>query len=165
MAAITGTTCTVPNIGSASLQGDARFAIEVLRRMGCSVEQSETSTTVTGPPVGELVPIPHVDMEPMTDAFLTACVLAAVAKPGKQGATTRITGIANQRQKECNRIKAMYDELAKFGITCRELDDGIEVDGRGMDIQQASGQNLRRRPRTRLPGIYLYLSADAWASQ
>jgi len=138
MAAITGTTCTVPNIGSASLQGDARFAIDVLRPMGCSVEQSETSTTVTGPPVGELVPIPHVDMEPMTDAFLTACVLAAVAKPGKQGATTRITGIANQRQKECNRIKAMYDELAKFGITCRELEDGIEVDGRGMEIQQAS---------------------------
>lgn len=138
MAAITGTTCTVPNIGSASLQGDARFAVDVLKPMGCSVEQTETSTTVTGPPMGELAPIPEVDMEPMTDAFLTACVLAAVAKPGKQGATTRITGIANQRQKECNRIKAMYDELAKFGVTCRELEDGIEVDGRGMDIQQAN---------------------------
>ncbi|KAM0718731.1 hypothetical protein Q7P37_005802 [Cladosporium fusiforme] len=138
MAAITGTTCTVPNIGSASLQGDARFAVDVLKPMGCTVQQSETSTTVTGPPMGELIPLPEVDMEPMTDAFLTACVLAAVAKPNAQGATTRITGIANQRQKECNRIKAMYDELAKFGVTCRELDDGIEVDGRGLDIQQAN---------------------------
>ena len=110
MAAITGTTCTVPNIGSASLQGDARFAVDVLKPMGCAVKQTETSTTVTGPPIGELIPLPEVDMEPMTDAFLTACVLAAVAKPNEKGATTRITGIANQRQKECNRIKAMYDE-------------------------------------------------------
>ncbi|KAF1349958.1 pentafunctional polypeptide [Delphinella strobiligena] len=139
MAAISGTTCTVPNIGSSSLQGDARFAIEVLRPMGCKVEQTETSTTVTGPPPRQLKPLPHVDMEPMTDAFLTASVLAAVAKPNENGATTQITGIANQRVKECNRIKAMKDELAKFGVTCRELEDGIEIDGRGFDLQEAKG--------------------------
>lgn len=129
IAAITGTTCTVPNIGSASLQGDARFATEVLRPMGCRVEQTETSTTVTGPPKGSLIPIHEIDMEPMTDAFLTASILAAVAQDGKTTSTTRIVGIANQRVKECNRIKAMKDELAKFGVTCRELPDGIEVDG------------------------------------
>ena len=139
LAAITGTTCMVPNIGSASLQGDARFAVDVLRPMGCTVEQTETSTTVTGPSMWELAPLPEVDMEPMTDAFLTASVLAAVAKPGKHGATTRIVGIANQRQKECNRIKAMHDELAKFGVVCRELDDGIEIDGRGHEIKEAKG--------------------------
>ncbi|KAL2265610.1 hypothetical protein VTJ83DRAFT_6710 [Remersonia thermophila] len=125
VAAITGTTCTIPNIGSASLQGDARFAVEVLRPMGCTVEQTETSTTVTGPPVGSLKAIPHVDMEPMTDAFLTASALAAVAS-----GTTQITGIANQRVKECNRILAMKDQLAKFGVHCNELEDGIEVTGR-----------------------------------
>ncbi|KAL8965450.1 MAG: hypothetical protein Q9197_006506, partial [Variospora fuerteventurae] len=133
IAAITGTTCTVPNIGSSSLQGDARFAVEVLRPMGCKVEQTETSTTVTGPSKGTLKAINEVDMEPMTDAFLTASVLAAVAQNGGDGkttATTRIIGIANQRVKECNRIKAMKDELAKFGVTCRELPDGIEIDGR-----------------------------------
>ncbi|KAJ2360621.1 hypothetical protein H4S01_005650, partial [Coemansia sp. RSA 2610] len=53
-AAITGSTCTVPNIGSASLQGDARFAVDVLRPMGCTVKQTATSTTVTGPPRGQL---------------------------------------------------------------------------------------------------------------
>ncbi|KAL2170036.1 hypothetical protein VTG60DRAFT_5376 [Thermothelomyces hinnuleus] len=125
VAAITGTTCTIPNIGSASLQGDARFAVEVLRPMGCTVEQTETSTTVTGPPIGTLKAIEHVDMEPMTDAFLTASVLAAVAS-----GTTQITGIANQRVKECNRIAAMKDQLAKFGIHCNELEDGIEVTGK-----------------------------------
>ncbi|KAF1983242.1 Pentafunctional AroM protein [Aulographum hederae CBS 113979] len=134
IAAITGTTCTVPNIGSKSLQGDAKFAVDVLKPMGCTVKQTDTSTTVTGPPQGGLQPIPEVDMEPMTDAFLTASVLAAVASPNATGATTRITGIANQRVKECNRIQAMEDELAKFGVTCRQLDDGIEVDGRGLDL-------------------------------
>ncbi|KAI7160263.1 Pentafunctional AROM [Hortaea werneckii] len=131
IAAITGTRCTVPNIGSASLQGDARFAIDVLKPMGCHVEQTETSTSVTGPAKGQLQAI-DVDMEPMTDAFLTASVLAAAAgKPNAKGSTTtRITGIANQRQKECNRIQAMRVELAKFGVTCRELDDGIEIDGK-----------------------------------
>ncbi|KAH6847994.1 EPSP synthase-domain-containing protein [Chaetomium sp. MPI-CAGE-AT-0009] len=125
VAAITGTTCTIPNIGSTSLQGDARFAVEVLRPMGCTVEQTDTSTTVTGPPLGTLKAIEHVDMEPMTDAFLTASVLAAVAS-----GTTQITGIANQRVKECNRIAAMKDQLAKFGVVCNELEDGIEVTGK-----------------------------------
>lgn len=124
VAAITGTTCTVPNIGAKSLQGDSRFAVDVLRAMGAKVEQTDYATTVTGPPVGQLKAIPHVDMEPMTDAFLTASVLAAVAD-----GTTQITGIANQRVKECNRIAAMKDQLAKFGVHCRELDDGIEITG------------------------------------
>jgi pentafunctional AROM polypeptide len=140
VAAITGTTCTVPNIGSESLQGDARFAVEVLRPMGCDVQQTGTSTTVTGPAVGSLKAI-DVDMEPMTDAFLTASVLAAVAS-GK----TRITGIANQRVKECNRIAAMRIQLAKFGVHCDELDDGIEVTGRPI-------QDLAEPPAA---GIYCY---------
>jgi pentafunctional AROM polypeptide len=130
VAAITGTTCTIPNIGSASLQGDARFAVEVLKPMGCTVKQTEYTTTVTGPAIGGLKPLKEVNMEPMTDAFLTASVLAAVATGGIISSnTTRIVGIANQRVKECNRILAMKDELAKFGVTCRELDDGIEIDG------------------------------------
>lgn len=129
IAAITGTTCTVPNIGSKSLQGDSRFAIDVLRPMGCTVEQTDTSTTVAGAPNGTLKPLPNVDMEPMTDAFLTASVLAAVAQGENSNHTTRIYGIANQRVKECNRIKAMKDELAKFGVVCREHDDGLEIDG------------------------------------
>lgn len=136
IAAITGTTCTVPNIGSKSLQGDARFAVDVLRPMGCAVEQTDYSTTVTGPAPGQLQALPQVDMEPMTDAFLTASVLAAVAS-----GTTQITGIANQRVKECNRIAAMKDQLAKFAVQCNELEDGIQIVGRPIpDLQKPSSQ-------------------------
>ncbi|ODV91843.1 hypothetical protein CANCADRAFT_76748 [Tortispora caseinolytica NRRL Y-17796] len=124
MAAITGTTCEVPSIGYSSLQGDAKFAVDVLKPMGCTVIQTENSTKVTGPPVGTLKPLPSIDMEPMTDAFLTACVLAAVA-PG----VTSIYGIANQHVKECDRIAAMCVELAKLGVKCVNKPDGIDIHG------------------------------------
>jgi pentafunctional AROM polypeptide len=126
IAAITGTTCTISNIGSSSLQGDAGFAKGVLEPMGCTVVQTDTETTVTGPPIGQLKALGDVDMETMTDAFLTASVLAAVAsQPASKERVsigtgvdarpaTRIYGIANQRVKECNRIKAMIDELGKW---------------------------------------------------
>ena len=135
IAAISGSTCTVPNVGSESLQGDAQFAVKVLAPMGCVVSQTETSTTVTGPSPGTLKPIEQVDMTTMTDAFLTASVLAAVAQSVTNNPTTRITGIANQQKKECERITAMKDQLAGFGVTCRlwplgsQVPDGIEVDG------------------------------------
>lgn len=134
VAAITGTTCTIMNIGSSSLQGDARFAKEVLEPMGCKVVQTETETTVTGPPVGQLKALGTVDMEPMTDAFLTASVLAAVATgaplkgrelaDGSRPTTTRIIGIANQRVKECNRIQAMIDQL---GESCSPLSNVVHL--------------------------------------
>ncbi len=121
IAAITGSTCTISNIGSSSLQGDARFAKEVLEPMGCKVTQTATETTVQGPPKGQLKALGLIDMEPMTDAFLTASVVAAVAASapakerelddGSRPTTTRIIGIANQRVKECNRIRAMIDQL------------------------------------------------------
>ncbi|TRM59087.1 EPSP synthase-domain-containing protein [Schizophyllum amplum] len=137
LAAIAGGRCTVEAIGTRSLQGDAGFATGVLKGLGCEVSQTERETTVVG--VGAWTKAGgekgmtawggaeerELDMETMTDAFLTATVLAAVSK-----GTTRIIGIANQRVKECNRIKAMVDELAKFGVECSELPTGIVIHGR-----------------------------------
>lgn len=158
VAAVTGTTCTIPNIGSASLQGDARFAVEVLRPMGCEVRQTATSTTVTGPSIGSLKPLPHVDMETMTDAFLTATALAAIA-PGK----TQITGIANQRVKECNRIAAMREQLDKFGITCLELEDGIEILGKPLQELQTPSKTIHCYEDHRVAMSFSVLSVAASA--
>ena len=135
IAALSGTTCTIPNIGSESLQGDAQFAVRILKPMGCTVHQTTGSTTVTGPPIGSLKPIEQIDMTTMTDAFLTASVLAATARGFDGKITSRITGIANQQKKECERITAMRDQLANFGVSCRlwpanvSVPDGIEIDG------------------------------------
>ncbi len=140
LAAINGITCVVPNIGYGSLQGDAQFAVKVLKQMGCTVDQTESSTTVTGPPKGTLKPIPSIDMETMTDAFLTASVLAAVAQDSTGKSTTKITGIKNQHKKECDRIEAMEKELAKFGVTCRGFEDGIEIDGMNLaELREPTG--------------------------
>ncbi|KAG0144655.1 hypothetical protein CROQUDRAFT_46993 [Cronartium quercuum f. sp. fusiforme G11] len=132
IAALNGLTITLDNIGSASLQGDAQFATKVLEPMGCRVEQTPTTTTLVGPPSpDQLHQLGTIDMETMTDAFLTACVVLGVAGPAPDGArSTKILGIANQRVKECNRIAAMVAELEKLGIRAEELPDGIEVYGR-----------------------------------
>ena len=94
--------------------------------MGCIVVQTETSTTVTGPK--SLKPIGEIDMESMTDAFMTAAVLAAVANKDGE-CITKINGIANQRVKECNRIEAMITEFKKLGIEASELTDGLQIHG------------------------------------
>ncbi|CAG8543766.1 7219_t:CDS:2, partial [Ambispora gerdemannii] len=145
IAAITGTTCTITNIGSNSLQGDSEFAVKVLVTMGCKVSQTSISTTVQGPPLGTLQSLPEIDMESMTDAFLTASVLAAVAtKNTKTGDNiTRIVGVANQRLKECNRIAAMVHELSKFGIEAFELPDGLEIHGKPIQSLKAPIEGVK----------------------
>ena len=56
-------------------------------------------------------------------------MLAAVAQGHDRKSTTHIIGIKNQHKKECDRIEAMEKQLAKFGVTCRGSEDGIEIDG------------------------------------
>ncbi|KTW30439.1 pentafunctional AROM polypeptide [Pneumocystis jirovecii RU7] len=132
IAAITGESCTISNIGSISLQGDSKFAKDVLKPMGCEVIQSDTTTYIKGPEQGKLKSLESINMELMTDAFLTTTILASVAYKESKPCITKITGISNQRLKECNRIKAMVIELAKFGIEAGELPDGIYV--KSLDI-------------------------------
>eukprot|EP01123_Difflugia_compressa_P012592 TRINITY_DN5443_c0_g1_i1.p1 TRINITY_DN5443_c0_g1~~TRINITY_DN5443_c0_g1_i1.p1 ORF type:complete len:691 (-),score=153.83 TRINITY_DN5443_c0_g1_i1:72-2060(-) len=135
IAAITGGKITVKNVGSKSIQSDSKF-YTVLKSMGCQVEQTETDTTVQGPPGGLLQAV-EVDMSTLTDCFMTIAAIAAVA----QG-TTKITNIANQRVKECNRIAAMVKELGKCGIKASELPDGIQVEGVGSNVASLHGAHI-----------------------
>ncbi|RKP13395.1 EPSP synthase-domain-containing protein [Piptocephalis cylindrospora] len=145
-AAVTGRTVRVSNVGATSLQGDAQFGPDVLGPMGCHVEQGPNWTQVQGPIPRTLggpglhphTAQPALDMEPMTDAFLTASVVAALAgSPNSPRAITRIRGIANQRVKECDRIGAMNQELGKFGIRVEEDADGLDIWGVGGTQAQA----------------------------
>ena len=126
MAAISGGRVTVQGVGSDSLQGDADFCL-VLEKLGAKVERTGNSTTVTGPPPTALRET-EVDMASTTDCFMTACAVMASAPKGQ---VHRITNIANQRVKECDRIAAMVTELGKCGVTCRELPTGIEIEAAG----------------------------------
>ena len=73
MAALTHGSVTVNGVGSASLQGDAKFCF-ALEKMGCTVEQTETSTRVELPLSQTLTPV-DLDMGDITDTFMTAAVV------------------------------------------------------------------------------------------
>ena len=69
---------TCEAIGSDSCQGDAAFHT-LCEAVGCTVSQSAGETRVRGPPAGQRLRPFTLDMESMTDAFMTAAALAAVA--------------------------------------------------------------------------------------
>jgi pentafunctional AROM polypeptide len=123
-AVIAGVPVTIDGVGSASMQGDAGFPA-LLGLMGASVVQGAESTTIRAA-AGGLRGI-DVNMANQTDCFMTLAVVAALAK-----GVTQITGIGNQRVKECDRIAAMVCELGKAGIEAWELSDGIAVRGTGL---------------------------------
>ena len=89
------------------LQGDIRF-LDVLEAMGCSVSDEPDGVVVAGPgtPAGLTV-----DMSDISDTFMT---LAAVAPFASSPVT--ITGIANVRLKESDRIAAMESNLRRLGV-------------------------------------------------
>jgi 3-phosphoshikimate 1-carboxyvinyltransferase len=105
---------------------------EVLRAMGARLRVTRRRE-VCGEPVADLTVassrLRGVDVAPalvprMIDEFP---ILAAVALFAK--GTTRITGAAELRVKESDRIRTMAAELAKLGGEVRELPDGLEIAG------------------------------------
>jgi 3-phosphoshikimate 1-carboxyvinyltransferase len=117
-AAITGGRMTVPGLGKNSLQGDLGF-VRVLEQMGCTVQMTDTETTVIGN--GNLRGI-EVDMSQISD---TAQTLAAVAVFAD--APTRVTGIGFIRAKETDRVGAVVRELQRLGIQAIEEPDGFII--------------------------------------
>jgi 3-phosphoshikimate 1-carboxyvinyltransferase len=118
-AAICGGRVTVDGLGSASLQGDVRFA-HVLGRMGARVDMAERSTTVTMN--GPLRGLGDVDLSELPDTAQTLAVVAAFAdRP------TRVRGVGFIRGHETDRIAAVVTELRRCGIDADEQDDGFVV--------------------------------------
>jgi 3-phosphoshikimate 1-carboxyvinyltransferase len=117
-AAVAGGTVTVRGLGSASLQGDVRFA-QVLAGMGARVSHTTDSLTVT---VEDTLSGVDVDMADISD---TAQTLAAVAVFADS--PTRVRGIGFIRRKETDRLAAIVTELRRAGIDATEDDDGFTV--------------------------------------
>lgn len=117
-AAIAGE-CTVVGAGSASVQGDVKFA-EVLEQMGAKVEWSENSIKVSQSESG-LVGV-DVDLNHIPDAAMTIATVALFAR-GK----TAIRNVYNWRVKETDRLAAMATELRKVGAEVVEGHDFIEI--------------------------------------
>jgi 3-phosphoshikimate 1-carboxyvinyltransferase len=119
--AVAGGQVCVEGLGTASLQGDVRF-VEVLERMGCTVERAADRLTVAGPGEGERLRGVEVDLNDMPDTAPALAVVALFAE-----STTTIRNVANLRVKETDRIAALARELAKLGATVDELPDGLRI--------------------------------------
>jgi 3-phosphoshikimate 1-carboxyvinyltransferase len=117
-AALLGGSVTVHGLGSSSLQGDIAF-VDVLARMGADVDQTDTSTTVTGTGVlrGGVFDFTHISD--------TAQTLAAIAPFADSPVS--VTGIGFIRGKETDRIKAVVTELQRADIQAKEKADGFVV--------------------------------------
>ncbi len=119
LAAIHGGEVHIPQLGAASLQGDARFH-EILATMGAKTQQDLDSTRLIG--TGRLTGA-ELDLTAMPDMTLTAAVVALFAK-----GRTSIRGVEVLRHHESDRIAAGAAELRKLGATVQEHDDGMTID-------------------------------------
>ncbi len=118
--AICGGTVKVENISRKSVQGDIAF-LDVLKQMGCEVEEANNSITVYGPQGSSIVGV-DVDMRDIPD---TAQTLAAIAPFASS--PTRIRGIASARVKETDRVHATCVELDRLGVRVEEHEDGMTI--------------------------------------
>jgi len=119
-ALVPGSSCTITNLGSESVQGDAEFC-DILGLMGCNVTQRLTSTTVAAPEQGQLYGV-DVRLHRMPDMAQTLAVIALFA----QGPTT-IRKVGNLRVKETDRLEALRNELTKLGATVKIKGDTIRI--------------------------------------
>ena len=118
--AICGGTVKVENISRKSVQGDIAF-LDVLKQIGCEVEEANNSITVYGPQGSSIVGV-DVDMRDIPD---TAQTLAAIAPFASS--PTRIRGIASARVKETDRVSATCTELKRLGVEVEEHEDGMTI--------------------------------------
>jgi len=121
LAALTGEPVTVAGLGTASLQGDARFA-DLLARMGCRVVRTADSVTVWREAGTELTGI-DVDMADVSDLVPTVAVVAACAST-----PSRLRGVGFIRAKESDRLGDLAAELAAAGVQVTELPDGLAIE-------------------------------------
>jgi len=105
---------------------------EILRAMGATVRILR-QREVCGEPVADIravagalrgIDVPPELVPQTIDEFPILAATALFAR-----GTTRITGAAELRVKESDRIRTMAVELARLGGRVRELPDGLEIEG------------------------------------
>ena len=114
-AALTGGYALVKNVRYTSMQGDMKF-LEVLKQLGCKVEEEHEGISVTGPANGEYN---GVDF---SDQTMTLAAIAPFAKT-----PTIIRNIEHIRLQESDRIEAIANELNSLCIDIKKGRDRIEI--------------------------------------
>ncbi|HEY1076179.1 MAG TPA: 3-phosphoshikimate 1-carboxyvinyltransferase [Fontimonas sp.] len=123
LGALAGGPVRVQGMGSASLQGDRRFA-EVMTAMGATVTQGEDWTEVrsAGLAGGFRPAAIDADFNHIPDAAMTVAVVALFAD-----GPSVLRNIGSWRVKETDRIAAMATELAKLGAEVEAGADFLRI--------------------------------------
>ena len=110
-----------------------RGLLDVLERMGASVgadpfeerDDREPASVLRGMP-SKLVgtSVEGAEVPAMIDEFPVLAILAARAE-----GVTRISGAAELRLKESDRIRVLAENLRAVGVRAEELSDGLEIEG------------------------------------
>jgi 3-phosphoshikimate 1-carboxyvinyltransferase len=99
-----------------TLQGDVRF-LDVLEAMGCEIGEGPESLAASGADAAVCATGPavlrgiSVDMSDISDTFMTLAAIAPFA-----ASPVTVTGIANVRVKESDRIAAVEENLRRLGV-------------------------------------------------
>lgn len=119
-AAVTGGEIIVNGVHPDSCQGDIRF-LDVLKQMGCSLEDTAGGLKLTGPNGGKLRGI-SIDMKDFSDQTMTLAAIAPFCD-----SPVEITGIGHIRRQESDRISAIASELGRMGIDVEESEASLKI--------------------------------------
>jgi 3-phosphoshikimate 1-carboxyvinyltransferase len=131
-ALVDGSEIVIPDVG---LNPTRCGILTVLERMGARICVDPQSIGSGPEPVGTLTvsagALRGIEVDPalvpsLIDEVPILCVAAACAT-----GETRITGAAELRVKESDRIAAMTTELRALGVQVEELADGLVIEGTG----------------------------------
>ncbi len=109
-------------------QGD-KAVVHYLTEMGADISIDSESISVNNKGLKGC----ELDLNATPDALPAMAVAAALAE-----GETRLVNVAHARLKETDRIAVMHEELTKMGVECKELDDGLIIQGRGAAGLKAS---------------------------
>jgi len=119
-AAMTGGRAKVFNVHMDNTQGDLKF-LDVLKQLGCKVQEEAEGIVVIGPEQGTLNGI-HINMNDFSDQTMTLAVIAPFCKE-----KVRIEGIGHIRLQESDRLHGIATELTKLGVVCEEEEAAITI--------------------------------------
>jgi 3-phosphoshikimate 1-carboxyvinyltransferase len=120
-----------------------RGVLDILQRMGADIRIANTREQA-GEPVADItvrssslrgIEINGADVERAIDEFPAIFIAAACAE-----GTTRLSGAAELRLKESDRIAVMADGLATLGVDVSVQDDGLTIVGRAQHASFGGGR-------------------------
>lgn len=136
-ALVTGCELTLKNVDLREPQGDKEL-IAIFQKMGAPIEIDLDKKTVHVKSKATLTGL-SVDINSCIDALPTLAVVACFAE-----GETHIYNGAVARQKECDRIQCIANELRKMGATLQETFDGLIVQKSSLKGTQVNSWNDHR---------------------